>query len=193
MSLTIKLRQGLKAALPSSGIVVGEPLYCTDSKEIYIGDSTTTYFPLVVDLESLSAMVNTDVATSDLIYMFDVSQTSGAVKARKITFNEFKIALNIPVGSSDEKVAVKSGQTAGFLYQNSTGNDGVLRAGTGISLTDNSTYITAAIYFASEAQGNLIYRGASAWAALAPSAGFLTSGGAGTNPAWSATVDGGTF
>lgn len=193
MSLTIKLRQGLKAAIPVSGMTQGEPLYCTDSQELYIATSATTKAPVVMDLESLSAMVNTDVAASDLLFMYDVSQTSGTVKARKITFTEFKTALNIPAGSTDEKVAVKSGQTAGYLYQASSGNDGILRAGTGIGFTDSNTYITAAIYFSGEAQGNIIYRGASAWGVLAPSAGFLTSGGAGTNPAWSTTVDGGTF
>lgn len=193
MAVKIKLRQGLKAALPTTGMEVGEPLYCTDTQELYIATAATTKVPVKTDLEPLDAIGT--VATDDLILISDTSVAAGSPRQKKITFNDFKTALNIPASDADEKVACASGATAGYL--GTSGSDGVLRAGNGISMTAGgaNAYTTLALYFASEAQGDIIYRGASAYARLAAgtAGGLLQTGGAGQNPTWITTIDGGTF
>lgn len=195
MATIIKIRQGTRAQLDSlsSTMNAGELLYCTDTNELYVGTGSTTKAPIMIDATALSAIGA--VADDDIIYMEDTSATAGTVKGKKITFANFKTALNIPAGSSDEKVACASGATAGYL--GTSGSDGVLRAGTGISMTagGSNAYTTLALSFASEAQGDIIYRGASAWARLATgTAGqILQAGGSGANPSWTSTVDGGSF
>jgi len=193
MAVTLKLRQGLKAALPTTGMVVGEPLYCTDTQELYIASGATTKIPVLIDLPALSALGA--VADDDLLYMTDTSVAAGSPRGKKIAFSDFKTALNIPAGSTDEKVSTASGATAGYL--GTDGTDGILRAGTGVSMTAGgaNAYVTMSLYFASEAQGDIIYRGASNWARLATGAlgTILQAGGAGANPSWISTIDGGTF
>jgi hypothetical protein len=193
MALTIKLRQGVKSALPSTGMTLGEPLYCTDTNELFVATGATTKKTAVTDLQDLDTLASVDVVSGDLIYMYDVSATG--VKARAMTFDNFKTALNIPSGSTDELVAVKSGQAAGYLFQNSTGNDGVLRAGNGLGFTDSNSFVTLALNFASQAQGDIIYRGATEWNRLeAGTLGrLLMTRGAGQNPEWTDLIDGGTF
>jgi hypothetical protein len=191
--LTIQLRRGLKAALPNTGMTIGEPLYCTDTQEMYVATGATTKATAVTDLQNLATLASVDVVGVDLVYMYDVSATG--VKAKAITFENFKTALNIPTGSSDELVATKSGQAAGYLFQNSSGNDGVLRAGNGLGFTDSNSFVTLALNFASQAQGDIIYRGATEWNRL--SAGtlgqLLMTRGSGQNPEYTSLIDGGTF
>jgi hypothetical protein len=191
--LTIKLRQGLKAALPSTGMTIGEPLYCTDTNELYVATGATTKKTAVTDLSDLATLASGDVVAGDLIYMYDVN--AAGVKARAMTFDSFKTALNIPTGSTDQLVAVKAGQAAGYLFQNSSGNDGLLRAGNGIGLTDSNSFVTLALNFPSEAQGDIIYRGASSWARLAAGTlgQLLMTRGTGQNPEYTSLIDGGTF
>lgn len=193
MALTIKLRQGLKAALPTTGMTLGEPLYCTDTNELYVATGATTKKTAVVDLSDLATLASGDVVAGDLMYMYDIGATG--VKARAITFDDFKTALNIPAGSTDELVAVKSGQAAGYLFQNSTGNDGVLRAGNGLGFTDSNSFVTLALNFASEAQGDIIYRGATEWNRLAAGTlgQLLMTRGSAQNPEWTSVIDGGIF
>jgi hypothetical protein len=195
MALTIKLRQGLKAALPSTGMTLGEPLYTTDTQELYVATGTTTKKPVNIDLNDLANLAAVDIANDDLLYIYDVSQSATSVKARKLTFANLKTALNIPPGSSDELVATKNGQTAGFLFQNSAGNDGVLRAGNGLGFTDGGSFVTLAITIASQAQGDIIYRGASTWDRLPAGTNgmILKTRGAAQNPEWTDLIDGGTF
>jgi hypothetical protein len=193
MAVTIKLRQGTKATLPSSGMTVGEPLFATDQKELFIADSASTVAPAAIDTSAFEAIGA--VADGDLMYMYDVSVEAGSVHAKKIAFSDFKTALNIPPGSTDEKVATASGATAGYLGTN--GTDGVLRAGNGLSMTAGAenAFTTLALYFASEAQGDIIYRGSAAYARLAAgtAGGILETQGASANPRWINTIDGGTF
>jgi len=162
MSVTLKIRQGLKAALPTTGMSVGEPLFCTDTEELYLATGATTKAPVKTDLEPLSAIGV--VATDDLLLMSDTSVAAGSPRQKKITFGDFKTALNIPAASSDEKVAAASGATAGYLGTN--GTDGILRtdaAGLKMVAGGANAYVTLGLSFASEAQGDIIYRGASAY------------------------------
>lgn len=191
MSVTLKLRQGLVAALPTTGLTVGEPLFATDSQEIYVAASPAATIAPSFNIATYSPLGAVD--NLDLIAMHDVS--AGALKARKITFGDFKAALNIPATSTDEKVAAASGATAGYLGTN--GNDGILRAGNGLSMIAGgaNAFVTLALAFAAQAQGDIIYRGASAWANLAVgvAGSILQAGGVGTNPTWIKVIDGGTF
>jgi hypothetical protein len=79
---------------------------------------------------------------ADLLIMHDASETGGQ-KEKKITFDAFKTALNIPAGSSDEKVAVVAGGTAGYIW-GTDGTDGVLRMGPSMSWTKDAgnAYVT---------------------------------------------------
>lgn len=194
MSVTVKLRQGLKAALPTTGMEVGEPLFCTDTEELYVATGATTKAPVKTDLEPLGAIGS--IAADDLLLISDTSVAAGSPRQKKVAFSDFKTALNIPAASSDEKVAAASGATAGYLGTN--GSDGVLRvdaAGIKMVAGGSNAYVTLGLSFASEAQGDIIYRGATAYARLgAGTAGaFLQTGGAGQNPTWVTTIDGGTF
>lgn len=194
MSVTIKLKQGLKSGLPTSGLTVGEPLFCTDTKEFFIADSTTSSSPAMIDVSKFSP-INT-MASGDLLSIYDISEPAASVRSKSITFENFKAALNIPAASTDEMVACASGATAGYLGTN--GTDGILRVNTsGLKMTagDANAYVTLALSFPSEAQGDIIYRGASAYARLAAGTqgALLSSGGAAANPSWITLIDGGTF
>lgn len=193
MAIKIKVRQGLKAALPSSGMEIGEPLFSTDTKELNIADSATTSVPFGIDIAAHGAIGT--IANDDLLLMHDVSQAATLPKNKKVAFSDFKAALNIPAGSTDEKVATASGATAGYLGTN--GADGLLRAGNGVSMTagGSNAFTTMALYIASQAQGDIIYRGASDYARLGAgtAGGILETQGAAANPRWINTIDGGTF
>lgn len=193
MALTIKLRQGTKSQLGTlvTGLTIGEPLYVTDTQELYVATSPTEKKTAVIDLGDLTAIDGATTHGDDLMYLYDVSQTG--IKARKITVTNLKIAMNIPDGDTDEKVATASGNVAGFL--GTDGSDGVLRTGNGISMTAGTNLTTLNLYLADQAQGDLIYRGATEWARLAAgSAGrILQSGGAAANPSWINVIDGGAF
>jgi hypothetical protein len=194
--LTIKLRQGTKAQLGSlvTGMTLGEPLYVTDTYELFMGTGAETKKAIAIDLADFDALAHGDVHADDLLYMYDVSVAATSPKARKITFDNFKTALNIPAGASDEKVATASGQTAGYLGTN--GTDGVLRVNTaGLAMAHDTGVTTMSLSFASQAQGDIIYRGATDWARLATGAAttLLQAGGAGANPSWTSTIDGGAF
>ena len=202
MALTIKLRRGTKTQLNSlnSGMAAGEPLFVTDTHELYVATGATTRKPAVVDIGGLddqftsSAQIEKEV---DLLYMYDVNIASpftGQVKARKITFSQFKTALNIPEASTDELVAVNDSGTPGYL---GNGSDGVLRAGNGLAATVHvsNDYVTYNIHFDDEAHGDLIYRGESTWGRLAPGTDgkLLMTKSTGSAPQWTDIIDGGTF
>jgi hypothetical protein len=194
MAVTLKLRQGVKASLPTTGMSIGEPLFCTDTEELYIATSPTAKIPVKTDLTPLTAIGA--VADDDLLMISDTSVAAGTPRQKKIAFSDFKTALNIPVGSSDEKVGCATGATAGYLGTN--GADGILRVdAAGLKMVPGgaNAFTTLGLSFVGEAQGDIMYRGAAAYARLAVGAAgtLLQSGGAGANPTWVAGIDGGTF
>ena len=204
MAVTIKLRQGVKTDLTNlvTGMTQGEPLYATDSQELYLANSSTDKFPVLIDLEALTSITaDGAVGGADLLYIYAMGKSG--IKARKVSFNDFKTALNIPDAATDEKVAIADGQTAGFLGTN--GNDGVLRVSdltpgdrtSGLAMTDNSgvTYLSLALN--GQQGGDIIMRNTAntGWTRLPKGAfgqfiGIATIGG---NPTWLDTLDGGTF
>lgn len=140
----IQLKRGLKANLPTSGMLAGEAHFTTDRGTLHIATDATTKLsvvPAIDDLTTLSSVSGAD----DLLIMHDASEAS-AQKEKKITFNDFKTALNIPPASTDEKVAVVSGGTAGYIW-GTDGTDGVFRMNTSMSWTKDAGngYVTLAV------------------------------------------------
>lgn len=139
----IQNKRGLKANLPSSGMLAGELFLTTDRATAHFALDATTRAALVPAIDDLVSLASVDGA-ADLILMHDASATG--VKEKKITFNDFKSALAIPAGSSDEKVAVVSGGTPGFIW-GTNGTDGVIRMNTSMSWTKDAgnAFVTLAV------------------------------------------------
>lgn len=140
----LQLKRGLKANLPTSGMLAGEPLVTTDRGTLHVATDATTKLPVVPAIDDLTTLATVDGA-SDLLIIHDASE-SGAPKEKKITFNNFKTALNIPASSTDEKVAVVSGGTAGYIW-GTDGTDGVIRLNSSLSWTKDAgnAYVTIAV------------------------------------------------
>lgn len=139
----LQLRRGLKSALPTSGMLAGEPLITTDRGSLHVATDATTKLPVVPAIDDLVTLASITGA-SDLLIMHDADGTGQ--KEKKITFDAFKTALNIPAGSSDEKVAVVSGGTSGYIW-GTDGTNGVLRMDTSMSWTKDAGngYVTLAV------------------------------------------------
>ena len=140
----LQLKRGLKANLPSTGMLAGEPLVTTDRGTLHVATGTTTKLPVVPAIDDLTTLAAVDGA-SDLLIIHDASEAS-AQKEKKITFDSFKTALNIPAASTDEKVAVVSGGTAGYIW-GTDGTDGVIRLNSSLSWTKDAGngYVTIAV------------------------------------------------
>lgn len=140
----IQLKRGLKANLPSTGMLAGEPMVTTDRGTLHVATDATTKLPVVPAIDDLATLASVSGA-DDLIIIHDASEAS-AQKEKKMTFDAFKTALNIPTGSADEKVAVVSGGTSGYLW-GTDGTDGVLRMNTSMTLTKDAGngFVTLAV------------------------------------------------
>lgn len=123
----IQIKRGAKANLPTSGMLAGEQHFTTDRSTLHIATDTTTTLPVVPPVDDLGTMSAVDAA-NDLMLIHDASETSG-LKEKKISIASLKTAMNIPDGDTDEKVAVISGGTAGYIW-GTDGTDGVFRMGT---------------------------------------------------------------
>jgi hypothetical protein len=140
----IQLKRGLKANLPTSGMLAGEPLVTTDRGTLHLATAASTRIPVVPAVDDLASMPAVDGA-ADLILVHDASEAA-AQKEKKITFDAFKTALNIPAGASDEKVAVISGGTSGYLW-GTDGTNGVLRMNASMTWTKDAgnAFVTLAV------------------------------------------------
>lgn len=139
----IQIKRGLKANLPTTGMLAGEPMVTTDRGTLHIATDPTTKLPVVPAIDDLATLASIDGA-ADLILVHDADGTGQ--KEKKVTFNAFKTALNIPAGSSDEKVAVVSGGTSGYVW-GTDGTDGVLRLNSSLSWTKDAgnAFVTLAV------------------------------------------------
>lgn len=140
----IQIKRGLKANLPTTNMLAGEQHFATDRGSLHVATSATTTVPVVPPIDDLTTLASID-GTADLLLMHDASET-GALKEKKITFNAFKTALNIPAGSSDEKVAVVAGATAGYIW-GTDGTDGIFRMNTSMSWSKDAGngFVTLAV------------------------------------------------
>lgn len=139
----IQLRRGLKANLPTSGMLAGEAHVTTDRGTLHVATDATTKIPVVPAIDDLTTLASVD-GTADLLIIHDASATGQ--KEKKITFDSFKTALNIPSASTDEKVAVVSGGTSGYVW-GTDGTDGVLRMNSSMSWSKDAAngFVTLAV------------------------------------------------
>ena len=140
----LQLKRGLKANLPTTGMLAGEPLITTDRGTLHVATDATTKLPVVPAVDDLATLASIDGA-ADLVLIHDASEASGQ-KEKKITFDSFKTALNIPAGSTDEKVAIVSGGTAGYIW-GTDGTNGVIRLNSSLSWTKDAgnEFVTIAV------------------------------------------------
>mgnify|MGYP003616481214 FL=1 len=140
----LQLRRGLKTNLPTTGMLAGEAHFTTDRGTLHVATDPTTKLPVVPAIDDLATLASVD-GSADLLIIHDASQASGQ-KEKKITFDAFKTALNIPPGSSDEKVAIVAGGTAGYIW-GTDGTDGVLRLNNSLSWTKDAgnAFVTIAV------------------------------------------------
>lgn len=140
----LQLKRGLKANLPSTGMLAGEPHVTTDRGTLHVATDATTKLPIVPAVDDLVTLASVDGA-ADLILIHDASEVAGQ-KEKKITFNSFKTALNIPAASTDEKVAIVSGGTAGYIW-GTDGTNGVIRLNSSLSWTKDAgnAFVTIAV------------------------------------------------
>jgi hypothetical protein len=139
----LQLKRGLTANLPSSGMLPGEAHFTTDRGTLHVATDATNKLAIVPPIDALVNLASIDGA-SDLLIIHDASATG--VKEKKVTFNDFKSALAIPAGSTDEKCSVVSGGTAGYIW-GTDGTNGIIRMNTSMSWTKDSgnAFVTLAV------------------------------------------------
>ena len=145
MAARIQLKRGLKANLPAAAMLVGEAHHTTDRGTLHVAIDSTTTKPVVPPVDDLATLAFVD-GVADLIMVHDASEAGGGQKEKKITFDNFKAALNIPAGGTDELVSVVSGGTAGYIW-GTDGTDGILRMNTSMGWTKDAgnAFVTLAV------------------------------------------------
>jgi hypothetical protein len=139
----IQLKRGLKANLPTSGMLAGEVMVTTDRGTAHVATDATTKLPVVPAIDDLSTLASVNGA-ADLILIHDADGVGQ--KEKKITFDAFKTALNIPAASTDEKVSVVSGGTSGYIW-GTDGTNGVIRLNASMQWTKDAgnAFVTLAV------------------------------------------------
>ena len=139
----IQLKRGLKANLPTSGMLAGEVMVTTDRGTAHVATDATTKLPVVPAIDDLTTLASVNGA-ADLILIHDADGVGQ--KEKKITFDAFKTALNIPAASTDEKVAVVAGGTSGYIW-GTDGTNGVIRMNSSMSWTKDAgnAFVTLAV------------------------------------------------
>jgi hypothetical protein len=139
----IQIKRGLKANLPTTGMLAGEQHFTTDRSTMHVAIDATTSQPVVPAVDDLGAIGAIDGA-ADLLMVHDASATG--IKAKKITIADFKTALNIPNGDTDEKVAIVAGGTAGYIW-GTDGTNGVIRLNASMEWTKDAGngFVTLAV------------------------------------------------
>ena len=139
----IQLKRGLKANLPTSGMLAGEVMVTTDRGTAHVATDATTKLSVVPAIDDLATLASVNGA-ADLILIHDAD--GAGQKEKKITFDAFKTALNIPAASTDEKVAVVTGGTSGYIW-GTDGTNGVIRMNSSMSWTKDAgnAFVTLAV------------------------------------------------
>ena len=139
----IQLKRGLKANLPTSGMLAGEVMVTTDRGTAHVATDATTKLPVVPAIDDLTTLASVNGA-ADLILIHDADGVGQ--KEKKITFDAFKTALNIPATSTDEKVSVVSGGTSGYIW-GTDGTNGVIRMNSSMQRTKaaGNNFVTLAV------------------------------------------------
>lgn len=139
----IQLKRGLKANLPTAAMLAGEAHFTTDRGTLHIATGATTALAIVPAIDDLVNLPSID-GSADLLLIHDAS--ASGVKEKKISFNDFKSALAIPAGSTDEKCSVVSGGTAGYIW-GTDGTNGIVRMNSSMAWTKDpgNAFVTLAV------------------------------------------------
>ncbi len=139
----LQIKRGLKANLPTAGMLAGEEFFTTDRKTLHVANDAATTSPVVPPVDDLTAIGAVN-GVADLILIHDADAVG--VKEKKITVNDLKTAMNIPASDSDEKVAVVLGGTSGYIW-GTNGTDGIIRLNTSLSWTKDAGngFVTVAV------------------------------------------------
>ena len=139
----IQLKRGLKTNLPTSGMLAGEVMVTTDRGTAHVATDPTTKLAVVPAIDDLTTLASVNGA-ADLILIHDAD--GAGQKEKKITFDAFKTALNIPATSTDEKVSVVSGGTSGYIW-GTDGTNGVIRMNSSMQWTKDAgnAFVTLAV------------------------------------------------
>lgn len=140
---SIQQKRGLFANLPTSGMLAGELFVTTDRGALFAATGATAKIPIVPPIDQLVALAAIAPA-ADYLIIHDGDATG--VKEKKISFADFKTALNIPAGSADEKVAIVAGGTSGYIW-GTDGTNGVIRLNNSLTWTKDagSAFVTLAV------------------------------------------------
>ena len=130
-------------ALPSAAMLAGEAHFTTDRGSLHVATGATTKLTVVPAIDDLTTVAAVDGA-ADFLILHDAS--ASGQKEGKITVNAFKAALNIPASDLDEKAAVVSGGTSGYIWGTS-GTDGILRMNSSMAWTKDAgnAFVTLAV------------------------------------------------
>lgn len=139
----IQLKRGLKANLPTSGMLAGEVMVTTDRGTAHVATDATTSLPVVPAIDDLQTLASVNGA-ADLLLIHDADGVDQ--KEKKITVDAFRTALNIPPASTDEMVAVVAGGTSGYLW-GTDGTDGVVRMNSSLQWSKDAgnAFVTLAV------------------------------------------------
>jgi hypothetical protein len=140
----IQLKRGLKANLPSAAMLAGEAHFTTDRGTLHVATGAATRLAVVPPVDDLAVMPAVDGA-ADLILIHDASEAA-AQKEKRITVNALRTAMNIPASDLDEKTAVISGGTSGYIW-GTDGTNGVFRMNTSMAWTKDAgnAFVTLAV------------------------------------------------
>ena len=124
-------------------MLAGEAHFTTDRGTLHVATDATTKVAIVPPIDDLGTLASVNAA-ADLIMLHDAD--GSGQKEKKMTVADFKTALNIPSSDTDEKVAVVSGGTSGYLW-GTDGTDGVLRMNTSMTWTKDAGngFVTLAV------------------------------------------------
>lgn len=139
----VQLKRGLKANLPTAGMLAGEAHFATDRGSLHIATGAAARLTIVPAIDDLATVAAVDGA-ADFLILHDAS--AAGQKEGKITVNSFRAALNIPVGSTDEQVAVVAGGTSGYIW-GTDGTNGVIRMNSSMAWTKDAgnAFVTLAV------------------------------------------------
>ena len=139
----IQLKRGLKANLPTSGMLAGEVMVTTDRGTAHVATDATTKLPIVPALDDLTPLASVNGA-ADFLLIHDADGIGQ--KEKKITVDAFRAALNIPAASTDEMVAVAAGGTAGYIW-GTDGTDGIVRLNSSMQWSKDAgnAFVTLAV------------------------------------------------
>lgn len=188
MATTILLRRGLVASLPT--LATGEIGYATDTKTLYVGDSTAS--PPRILMAGTGIITNSDVNASAAIAYSKLALTgsilnadinaSAAIAYSKLSLTGSILNADINASAAIARSKIAAGTASHVVIHDGSGflsseaSLAVTRGGTGAaSLTSNNVILgngTSAVQFvAPSTSGNVLTSNGTTWTSAAPAGG----------------------